>query len=311
MTMHFADIARHAVEDGVITSEEILALRRAGWGNGSISPDEAEAIFVINDALGGDAGAEWTDFFVEALGEFTINGDEPRGYVSEPKAAWLMTRIDRDGALCTITELELLVRVLERASNSPAAFKAYVLAKIEQAVTTGHGPTRCGGELAPGWVTDAEARLLRRVLFAPAGEGPAGVGQGEAELLFRLKDASLGAPNSPEWKRLFVQGVANYLMGASPAGGQLTRERAAELDAFVADTGTSIGGFLKRVAIALPSGPDAFGKKQPERDRFAELHAGEEVTESEQAWLDSHVGADGQVDEYEQALLDFLAGGNI
>ncbi len=311
MTVHFADIARQAASNRAISSADIMALRRAGWGDGLISPEEAEAILAVDHALGNAASAEWSDFFVEALGEFVLNGDEPKGYVSDAKAQWLMARIDRDGALGTLTELELLVRVLERARNTPAPFKAWVLAKIEQAVTTGAGPTRQGGALEPGRVTDGEAKLLRRVLFAPAGDAPAAVSQGEAELLFRLKNASLGAANAPEWKRLFVQGVANYLMGSSSPTAQLGRDRVAELEAFAANTRASVGGFLKQMARSVPGGPGAYRARTPERDRFAELKTAEEVTAGEQAWLDSHIGASGEVDEYEQALLKFLAGGDI
>ena len=64
----------------------------------------------------------------------------------------------------------------------------------------------------PGRIDDAEVTLIRRLIFAPAGDGPAKVSAAEAEMLFRLKDATLGKDNSPEWKKLFVQGVANHLM---------------------------------------------------------------------------------------------------
>ena len=308
MTMHFADIARQAAADGAITAEEILALRRAGWSDGTISPDEAEAVFELNDALS-EPTAEWSDFFVEAVGEFVVNGTEPRGYVSEANAAWLIARIDRDGALQGMTELELLVRVLERGVNAPEMLKTYVLEQVEQAVLTGSGPTRRGGELSPGHVNAAEAAILRRVLFAPAGDGPATVSCAEAELLFRLKDATLGAANALEWKPMFVQGVASYLGGVASRTAQLSRERAAELEAFVADDSTRVAGFLGRMAKGAPKAFGAvFGAKQPERDRLAELRAGEAVTPEEQEWLDAHVQADGEVDGYEQALIAFLAG---
>jgi hypothetical protein len=51
-----------------------------------------------------------------------------------------------------------------------------------------------------------------------------------------------------------------------------------------------------------------FSRKQPARDRFAELRAAEEVTADERKWLDAHIHADGEVDAYEQALIAFLAG---
>ena len=309
MTLQFSDIARQAAADGAVSADEILALRRAGWGDGAISSVEAEAVMTLNDALAART-AEWCDFFVEAIGEFVINGSEPKGYVGDDTAHWLISRLDRDGRLDSMAELELLVRVLERAANAPEHLKTYTLAQIEKAVLTGTGPTRGGDELSPNCVGDAEARLLRRVLFAAGGDAPAAVSRAEAELLFRLKDASRGAANGPEWKRLFVQGVGNYLMGYVSPTAQIDRARAAELETFVADHDSHVGRFLGRMAKASPNAFGAvFGRKGAERDRFAELAAAERVTREESAWLESHIHADGEVDEYEQALLDFLAEG--
>jgi len=307
MSMHFADIAREAAAGRAISAEDILELRRAGWSDGAMKPEEVEAIFALNDALG-EPTPEWSDFFVEAVGEFVVNGTAPKGFVSEENAAWLIAQIDRDGSLKGMTELELLIRVLERGLNAPDALKAYVLEQVEQAVLTGKGPTR-HGELSPGHVNAEEAAILRRVLFAPAGDGPATVSCAEAELLFRLKDATLGAANALEWKQLFVQGVASYLEGVASRTAQLSRERAAELEAFVADDSTRVAGFLGRMAKSAPRAFGiAFAGKAPERDRMAELRAGEQVTADEQEWLDARVNADGQVDAYEQALIAFLAG---
>ncbi len=307
MTLHFADIARQAAADGAISTEEILALRRAGWGDGALQPEEAEVLFDLNESLTAPDAA-WSDFFVEAIVEFVVNGTAPRGYVSEANAAWLMARIDRDGARDSLTELELLVRVLERGCNVPDTLKAYVLSQVEAAVLTGSGPTRRGGDLNPGHVNAAEASILRRVLFAPAGDGPAIVSCAEAELLFRLKDSTLHAANALEWKQLFVQGVASYLQGVASRTAQLSRERAAELQAFVADDSTHVARFLGRMARNVPGVfGTVFGGKSPERDRLAELRAAEEVTAEEQQWLDAQVGADGQIDAYEQALVAFLA----
>ena len=315
MTMQFTQVARQAAADGAISADEIVALRRAGWPDG-MQLEEVEAIFALNDALA-ERSAAWADFFVEAIGDYLINGTLPRGYVSAENAAWLIAQVDRDGTLQGLTELELLVRVLERSTNTPEALKKYVLDQVEEAVLTGSGPTRRGGELAPGEINAAEAAILRRVLFAPAGDAPAAVSAREAELLFRLKDASLGKANAPEWKRLFVQGVGNYLAGSASPSAQLSRERAAELETFMNDAGShGVGRFLSRALRGtrealdnLPAALRLAFAGENGRDRFAELAAGEEVTGEERAWLDGHVGADGRIDEYEQALLDFLAEG--
>src|SRR5688572_23719488 len=103
MTMQFADIARQAAADGVVSPQEVLALRRAGWADGAMKPDEAEALVALNDALA-ERSADWCDFFVEAIGEYVVNGTEPKGYVSDDNADWLISRLDRDGQVDSMAE---------------------------------------------------------------------------------------------------------------------------------------------------------------------------------------------------------------
>lgn len=310
MTMHFADLARAASADGEIAPQEILALRRLGWGDGQISRDEAEAIFAINRALVRPSG-EWVDFFVEAIGEFVLNGSEPRGMCSEDEARWLMQTIDQDGRLETMAELELLVRVIERARNVPDSLKHYALRQLEAAVLTGTGPTRCGGELSDTHVTGAECRLMRRLVFASGGHGAAAVSRFDAEMLFRIKDATRGADNSPEWPQLFVDGVANYLRGFTLANAQLSHERMHELEGFIADNRTSVARFMGAMVREVPRVRNHFGRvfgRKSDPARFTQLAAeGNLVTEGEQRWLDQMIAADGELDELERALLDRVA----
>lgn len=321
MTISFQDIAAQAARDGIITDAELLDLRRSGWCDGTISPQEAEAIFAINQALGHQAkgrSAAWTDFFVEALGEYLLNRQEPRGYMAEDQADWLIEQVSRDGQIDSMAELELLTRVIERAKNVPESLKTFVLEQIEREVLTGTGPTRFGsdfsggGELSDTHVTEAEVALLRRVLFGQASDRPAAISQREAELLFRIKDAALGADNASGWKRLFVQGVGNYLQGWTSDNAQISRERAAELNAFMTDTGSGVGRFMARMVKAVPNSAGVvFGRKNvgtPDHD--AQVAAEAEVTASEKAWLDAQVEANGEIDEYDRALLHFLAGGD-
>ena len=307
MSVHFGELTRKVGANGAITGDEILALRREAWPDGRISQSEAEAIFALNHQLD-TKPAEWVDFFVEALGEYVVNQRAPKGYVDEENARWLMEQVDADGELGSMAEVELLVRVFERASNVPGALKDYAISQMELAVIDGTGPTRDGGRLEKGNVNATEAKLLRRAIFAPASERPAAVGRKEAEMLFRVKDATLGADNAPDWKQLFVQGVANYLQGYSDANAQISRERAAELQAFMADGTSGVGTFLGRMAKSAPNAFGVvFGRKDEKPSRADRIAEAATVTSSESAWLAAKIEADAKVDEYEQALLDFLA----
>ena len=310
MTINFPELARQAAADGAISADDVLVLRRTAWPDGRIDQTEAEAILAINEVVSAKS-PEWIDFLVEAVGEYVLNGTEPKGYVSDTVADWLITRLDQDGRLDSQAELELLVRVLEKALGTPDRLKDYALAQIERAVLTGEGPTRDGGALSAGSITEAECKLLRRVIFASGGDRPAAVSQREAEMLFRLKDAALGADNAAEWQRLFVQGVGNYLQGWNNARG-VTRERAAELENFMNDTSSSLGRFFGRMTRVGAQGlgtaaHDLLSGGKPARDYAGEVGADAAITSPEQSWLDGRIQADGQTDPLEQALLAFLA----
>lgn len=308
MSMHFREIAEQAAADGAISAEDILALRRASWDNGTISMEEADAIFMVNDRIG-EHSPEWSDFFVEAIGEFIVNGIEPRGHVDDMQGEWLISRIDHNGRLESMTELELLVRVFERAASVPDALRAWALGQVEHAVLTGEGPTRSGGWLGKGNVTQAEALIMRRIVFSSGSERPAGVSRAEAEMLFRIKDAALDAENAPEWKRLFVQGVGNFLMGFSGAE-PLSAARSAELEAFMNDTGVSLGRAVTRMARSdVGDGfRSVFGRKADHgADLAQDVADAAQITGDEKLWLDTRMNANERIDEYDQALLDFLA----
>lgn len=313
MTTHFSQIAARAVADGQIAPEELMELRRYLWGDGIVSQAEAEALFAANDALA-DRSPDWCDFFVEAIGEFVLNGTAPRLQCSDSEAQWLIDQIDRDGVVETMVELECMVRIIERAQNVPDRLKDYVLAAVERAVLTGTGPTRSGGELAATHITASECRIIRRVIFASGGHGPAAVSRFDAEMLFRIKDATLADENAAEWDELFIDGVLNYLKGFTLPHAQISHERALELKAFVEDARPDVRRFFGRVAREVPAARNHFGKvfgrRMDEGTDYATLAtAGEAVTDFEQEWLEKMIDADGEVDELESRLLARLAAG--
>lgn len=311
MTTQFIDIAQRATADGQITAEELLALRREGWGDGIITRAEAEALFALNTALQ-ERSSEWCDFFVEAIGEFVLNGTLPRLQCNDEEAQWLIDQIDHDGVTESMVELETMVRILERAENTPDLLKNYVLAQIEREVLSGVGPTRCGGELSATHISAAECRIIRRVIWASGGHGPAAVTRHDAEMLFRLKDETLAEENAPEWDDLFIDGVANYLKGFTLQSAQLSHDRKLELEGFIADNQANVGRFMGRVAREAPHVMNhfgkVFGKKKQAGSGFEALAAaGEVVTDYESEWLDGMIDADGEVDDLESRLIARLA----
>ncbi|HYG28789.1 MAG TPA: hypothetical protein VD887_01090 [Allosphingosinicella sp.] len=295
MTFSFPDLARALKDGAAISAEDVLAVRREVWPDRSISEAEAETLFEFN-RLARDADPAWRDFFLEAMCDHLLNARPPRNYVDEAAAVWLIGQIERGGDGADAIELELVVRLLERALNGPGALKAWALHQVESAV------------LRDGRVSDAEAAMLRRILFAAGGDGAALVSQDEAEALWRLKDATLDADNGPAWKTLFVQAVGNHLMAYSSYR-PLERDEAQRLDAWAADRRSSVLGFIGRmrpggIGEALRA---ALPQQKSASDHEAAVDAARAVTPDEKSWLDGRVEADGARDPYEEALLAFVA----
>lgn len=295
MSFSFSDFSASLKSGHRITPDDVLAVRRAIWPDGKVSDTEAGFVFDLNRLIEAPT-PEWRDFFVDALTDYVVNQKAPRGYVDEANADWLIAEVDQDGAPVTRLEIELVVKVIERALNCPARLRAWALAQLEEAVVRGTRTVDAG-----------ECALLRRLVFAPGGEGALVVGDDEAEVLWRLKDACLESDNAPEWKTLFVQAVGNHLMAWSPYQ-PLERGEAARLEAFVNDSQSSVLGFFSRMRGANPlAAAREMFKDAPRIDYDAALAAAEAITPEEQDWLDRHVEADGARDAYEEALLAFVA----
>lgn len=310
-----ADIRKMA-EAGKITEADVLALRRAMYGNDHvIDKAEAEALFKLNDAADGTCAA-WPDFFVEAVTDYCVHQIEPAGYVSEDNASWLIGMVSRSGRVKTPTELELSLKVMESSREVPASLERFAMNQVRKAVMTGEGPTRRGGDLKPGQIGEAEVTLLRRILYAAAGAGGAAISQAEAEMLFDLNDAVSAENNHPAWRELFVKAVANYLMAARV---QATRGRdeALRREKWLDSDDAGVMGILSQ---ALSSGLRGFGdgkwrdEMNPRQAVAVERHdkfvtdtaVSEIITGDEAEWLASRINRDGQLHDAEKALLEFI-----
>jgi hypothetical protein len=310
MTMYFRDLADKAAVDGEVSIEEALGLRASAWASGHIDEVEIGALFDLNDHLK-LRSPEWVDFFVEAISDYLVGNGIPKGYVRQDDAEAVIKRIEIDGRVDSMAELLLLEKLFNKATVVPDVLKAFALMQIEAAVLTGEGPTRNGGSIAIGGINAEECRLLRAFVFASGGDRPAAVSKAEAELLFRIKAASAGHDNAPEWKQLFVQGVGNYLQGFS-GHEPLSAERAGELEAFMNDTAVNVGRFFKRITETNPVEVEQAAKAElAENGDYLEFDekaaADAEVTSEEQSFLDKQLNADGQLDELEKALLEFIS----
>ena len=303
------DAVSRIISTGRVTAEDVLRLRRLIYGGPIITQDQIESLFAIDHACA-ERSPEWLDLFSEALVDYLVRQQEPRGYVDEANARWLIDQISSDGRIETETELEALIAVLEQAQRSPERLVRFALDAVKATVLEGAGPARRGGHYKPGVVTEADVSLLRRILYAYGGDQHIAVSRTEAEILFDINDRTTEAENDPSWSDLFMKAIANSVLFFSGYTVP-TRQEALRREAWL-DEPASMGSFFSRMAQGLGSvfsgyaRPGSTGAAQRSGSVEDQVKASWRVTEDEAQWLAGRIGGDHKVHENEQALLAFL-----
>lgn len=276
--------------------EDVLAIRRIIYPDGTISLEEANLLFEVNAQIAAP-GEDWRRLFVEALTDFTVYQAAPRGYVTEENVDWLVARIMQDGRVDPATELEVVINVLEKAISAPDQLAVFGLRKVQEQV------------LRANRISETEVQLLRRVLYAAGGQQAIAITRDEAEVIYAIHDARDGQEDDPAWLDLFSKAMLNHLMFASGFTPP-TREEALAREAWLDDRRVDPMGFLARMVQSLGSvlsvyrQPD-FGEEYVARRAAIQAEA-EQITDEEADWLAARLLRDGQLSEAERALIAAL-----
>ena len=302
--------------DGRVSEAEAVDVRRAIFPDGAVSRAEAEALFVLNERVGDD-DQTWNDCFVEAICDHLMLADQPEGHVTDAGAEWLERRIGGDGVLERRTELELVLKLMEKAQSCPARLHEFARKMVSRAVLEGKGYEGRDPRIVAGQIGEAEVGMIRRVLFASAGAGNIAVTREEAEWLFEIDEATEGHAHVAAWRELFVSAIMNHLFGAGPSS-LLNRQAMIDRANWLGKPAFSggAGGFLSRVLGGVTGGGvqgymeraqqnDALGGQYAHlKRREVETHVAEALDTAEAAWLVTRMRADGRRTANEQALVD-------
>jgi hypothetical protein len=280
--------------DGAISADEALQLRRAVFPDGVVSRDEAEALISLAARVANNDDA-WTHAFVEAITDHVLQSGAYPGHVDEATASWLTTRLGKEGP--RETEVEAVLKVLERAESAPEYLSAFARERISAL-------------LAGKPVGAAETELVRRCLYASSGAGRTSVTEAEARWMFALDADSDGRANDPAWGDLFVKAVLCHLMGRRApdvleANAMLARQAwlNAPTPGVVASLASIFKGGLKGYKARIHEGAtvDRLEGRYAVANDDAEMDAG--LTLSEIAWTVGMTKEDGKRTANEEALL--------
>ncbi len=308
-SLFFDEVCRR----GSIHEADVAKFRELYYEDGRIAADEADALFEINHTCRIKDPA-WQEFFIEAICDFLVAHAEPRGYINIDNADWLVERITHDGVLETKTELEILIRAIDKARWSPESLVRFALNSVNDAVISGKDALRNGQPGKVGEITDADVELIRRIVFAFGGDGNVAVTRAEAEILFEINDATAELTNNAAWTELFVKAITGAVMAASgyrapPRAEALRREHWLESRGDLSPVNfvqaMFDGGFTGFNDLFVKQGAEERELDRLEKERRAIL-TNEEVTADEANWLVAQINRDGVLTYNESCLLAYL-----
>lgn len=312
------DLVKEIASSGTITAEDVRQLRQEVFGDGVVRHREAEAVFRLDRACGGKDAA-WLEFYVDALTDYFVWQAEPSRRVDAEKADFLTANILRNGRTVSASALELLINVIHWAEACPKELTLLVLEAVRDSVLDFDGAVYGAGR-RPGAIDAVDVEVIRRVIYAPAGDGSYLVTRREAELLFALERSTNPIKNDKSWSDLFVRGVANHLMfplglPLQPDAAEVSRREAwlrerRGVGLLLMDVGHAFGSFdFAGVWDEL----DLFGTRRARDDAASEAaeataaRVRAAIDESEAVWLLDQIGQLEHDSDNVAALLRFIA----
>ncbi|MBS7540860.1 hypothetical protein [Ancylobacter lacus] len=274
---------------GALAAADVAYLSRSMVMDGAVSERDAEDLIAFDHLVVAQA-PEWTAFFVAAIASHILADRAPADVVDGEKCDWLFDRLAPRGRADSPRLMPLLLRIMEGARSVVPRLPAFALMQLRAALITGEGAALAGRHHPSRMVDAHDVALIRRILVAGGGGEGRAISREEAEVLFGIHDATIGAENAAGFVPLFVGAITQHVRAAS---GQRVAPRGLSLQ-----PGKPAGG---PSAASVPLAPEVAGWLAQRILRDGRM------TPAMVALRDGLLGPEAPIGESLRALLDRAA----
>lgn len=286
---------------GNVGDLDVLRLQTAMLAEPGLDPAEAQLLLAVNRADRVQS-RRWISLLIDAIAGLVVDRMQPRGYITESNAEWLVAALAPAGHLVRRSELELLVTLLARARHSPVSLSILALNEVRCGIVEGTGALLDGAQGAAGALGEVEVELLRRILYAHASARALPVSRPELEILLAINDAWGERVRTGAWRGFIVSALANAVL-ATRGFALPSRERALGRGSAEFESGT-IDVALARSGYRAQSPEDAMLARL-EREAIA-MVVGDVIADCDMPWLETRI-ADTPLANEDRQLLQALA----
>lgn len=112
-----------ALDDKMISQDDVAHLLRSVLENGISCREEAEAVVALDGAVASDAS--WGEALTQLMVDFVVWGARPTGYVTAEDARWLASLLDARGP--TDNGMRIAYAIVDEAQQVDEALLAFIL----------------------------------------------------------------------------------------------------------------------------------------------------------------------------------------
>jgi len=302
------------LQRGAIEDVDVQRLKSALHADYVICADEAESLITLNETCQ-QQHRSWPGFYVDTLVDYFVAQMEPEGYLTAEKAKRLTDRIAPEDVIARRTDLDLLVRIIDKARWSPISLTRLALQQVKLAIAEGKGPLRTSADTDVGSIRASDVEQIRRILYAYGGGRPVAITRAEADELFLINDAVAEPQANAAWTDLYVKAVTNIVMAVS-GHAPPTREEALRRDAWLMEAKGELSPLAllsAMVSSSLEAVRPTYRTQSSEERALARLEqqrveiiTNEEIASIDAGWLSERIGRDGHLSPNEAALVAYL-----
>lgn len=273
-----------------IDANDVIELRKAGFKDETISSFEIAQLIALNHAVLTD-DENFKSYYIEAIKDFAFADNDGEFEVSQDRSDIIIEKIAVNDRIVNLNDLHALISLVKKAYYLPVNIINLILADIEKAIVENKGITRKIRIDSAPYINEFEVEILKDIFYAASSRNGATINIDEAEYLFNLKDIVRNGNNFEGFKDFFVKTIANYLQAHN----------------FDADNSWQLPNrknvFQLLKEILAYKAEDAWN----ENNSQSKIEASHKIDTIENDWLQKIIHRDNKVDEFEQAVLEYIA----
>lgn len=204
---------------------DLKRLRRVVFPRGLFSVHAADTLAHIQEICESTV-PDWPEYYLTAMVKFILQESNPKGCVTLEQTQYLFQRLSDNGIIGSSLNYELLLRILDQATDCPDELVLFALDQIRLGLTGESELLRKDVSPLDRALRKSDVDLIKRILFPAAPASRRRPTRAQVEFLMDLNELTEQYDNHRSWTDLYTKTISGFLLNSSKAKSRDHQHRA-------------------------------------------------------------------------------------